>query len=59
MMLLGMTLLVLQFVVDDNWSDAIETFLVVHPIQAGDGENDHIAVVLNAKLCHHEMCAGT
>ena len=29
----------------------------MHPIRAGDGEDDYIAVVLYATLCHMEMCA--
>ena len=30
----------------------------MHPIRAGDGEDDYVAVVLDARLCHMEMCAG-
>ena len=32
--------------------------VAVHPIRAGDGEDDYVAVVLDATLCHMEMCAG-
>ena len=30
----------------------------MHPIRAGDGEDDYVAVMLDATLCHMEMCAG-
>ena len=30
----------------------------MHSIRAGDGEDDYVAVVLDATLCHMEMCAG-
>ena len=30
----------------------------MHPIRAEDGEDDYVAVVLDATLCHMEMCAG-
>ena len=30
----------------------------MHPIRAGDGRDDYVAVVLDATLCHMEMCAG-
>ena len=32
--------------------------LAVHPIRVGEGEDDYIAVVLDAKFCHMELCAG-
>ena len=30
----------------------------MHSIQAGDGEDDYVAVVLDAIRCHMEMCTG-
>ena len=42
---------------DNDWSDIVAALLVVHPIQADEEEDDYIAVVLNAKLRHHKMCA--
>ena len=30
----------------------------MHPIRAGDGEDDYVTVVLDPTLCHMEMCAG-
>ena len=58
MMSHGMTLLALTEVEDDMWPDALATLVAVHPIGAGDGEDDYVAVVLDATLCHMEMCAG-
>ena len=57
MMSHGMTLLALTLVKDDMWPDALTAFIAVHPIRAGDGENNYIVVVLDATLCHMEMCA--
>jgi hypothetical protein len=37
-------------------SKAAVVLLVVHPLIEGDGKDDHIAVILNAKLCHHLCC---
>ena len=31
---------------------------MIHPIRPGKGEDDYIAVVLDAKFCHMELCAG-
>ena len=50
--------LVLTPVDDDMWPDALAALVAVHLIRAGDGEDDYIAVVLDAILCHMEMCAG-
>ena len=58
MMLHGMTLLALREVQDDFWPFALATFVAVHLIRAGDGEDDYVAVVFDATLCHMEMCAG-
>ena len=30
----------------------------MHPIRAGDGEDDYVAVMLDTTLCHMEMCTG-
>ena len=54
----GMTLLALREVQDEFFPFALAALVAVHPIQAGDGEDDYIAVVLDATLCHMEMCAG-
>ena len=32
--------------------------LAVHPIRPSKGEDDYIVVVLDAKFCHMELCAG-
>ena len=54
----GMTLLALREVKDDFWPFALAALIVVHLIRAGDGEDDYVAVVLEATLCHMEMCTG-
>jgi hypothetical protein len=43
---------------DSIWDDAVVALIAVHPVVEGDGEDDHIAVIMNAKLCHHACCAG-
>ena len=58
MMSHGMTLLALNSTPDERWENALAALLVVHPIRAGEGEDDYIAVVLDAKFCHMELCAG-
>ena len=58
MMSHGMTLLTLREVKDEFFAFAIAALVAVHPIWAGDGEDDYVAVVLDATLCHMEMCAG-
>ena len=58
MMSHGMTLLALTSTPDKRWENALAALLVVHPIWAGEGEDDYIAVVLDAKFCHMELCAG-
>ena len=58
MMSHGMTLLALTEVKDNMWPDALAALIAMHPIQAGDGEDDYVEVVLDATLCHMEMCAG-
>ena len=58
MMSHGMTLLALTSTPDEWWKNALAALLAIHPIRAGKGEDDYIAVVLNAKFCHMELCAG-
>ena len=58
MMSLGMTLLALTSTPDERWENALVALLAVHPICAGEGEDDYIAVVLDAKFCHMELCTG-
>ena len=58
MMSHGMTLLALREVQDEFFPFALAALVAVHLIRAGDGEDDYVAVVLNATLCHMEMCAG-
>ena len=58
MMSHGMTLLMLTPVEDEMWPDALAALVVVHSIQAGDGEDNYIVVILDATLCHMELCAG-
>ena len=58
MMSHGMTLLALTSIADDKWMDDLAPLLVVHPIQPREGEDEYIAVVLNAKLCYIELYAG-
>ena len=53
-----MTLLVLTPVDNDIWLDAMAALVVVHSIRPGDGDDDYIAVVLDATLCHMELCVG-
>ena len=52
-----MTLLALIPVYKETWPDALATLVVVHPIKLDEGENDYIAVVMNATMCHTELCA--
>ena len=58
MMSHGMTLLAVNSTPDERWENALATLLAVHPIRAGEEEDDYIAVVLDAKFCHMELCAG-
>ena len=58
MMSYGMTLLALKEIQDEFFAFALVALIAVHPIRAGDGEDDYVAVVLDATLCHMEMCAG-
>ena len=58
MMSHGMTLLALTSTTDERWANALAALLVVHPIRPSEGEDDYIAVVLDAKFCHMELCTG-
>ena len=58
MMSHDMTLLALREVQDEFFPFALVALIAVHPIRAGDGEDDYIVVVLDATVCHIEMCAG-
>ena len=58
MMSHGMTLLALAPVDDKIWPDALTTFVAVHLIRPGDGDDNYIAVVLDTTMCHIELCAG-
>ena len=57
MMSHGMTLLALTMVNDEMWPNAHAALVVVHPIWPGEEEDDYIVVVLEATLCHMELCA--
>ena len=58
MMSHGMTLLAMISVEDETCLDTLAALVVVHPIRAGDEEDDYIVVVLESTLCHMERCAG-
>ena len=58
MMSHGITLLALREVQDDFSPFASAALIEVHPIRARDGEDDYVAVVLDATLCHMEIYAG-
>ena len=59
MMSHGMTLSAMSEVTDKLFSFALVALLAVHPISPGDGDDDYIAVVLDATMCHMELYAGT
>ena len=59
MMSHGMTLLAMSEVTDELFTFALVALLAVHPMRPGDGDDDYIAVVLDATMCHMELCAGT
>ena len=58
MMSHGITLLVMSEVKDEVFAFALVALLTVHPIKAGDGDDDYIAMVIDATLCHMDLCAG-
>ena len=53
-----MTLLAFTSTLDEKWANALVALLAVHPIRPGEGEDKYIAIVLDAKFCHMELCAG-
>ena len=59
MMSHSMTLLAMSEVKDELFAFALIALLAVHPIRPGDGDDDYIAVVLDATMCHIDLCAGT
>ena len=59
MMSHGMTLLALNSTPDERWGNALAALLAVHSIRVGEGEDDYIAVILDAKFCHMELYAGS
>ena len=58
MMSHGMTLFTLTSTTDKRWENALAALLVAHPICLGKGEDDYIAVILDMKYCHMELCTG-
>ena len=58
MMSHGMTLLVLAEVQDNKFPFALVSLLAVHPIRPGNGDDNYIAVVSDATMCHMELYAG-
>jgi hypothetical protein len=54
----GFSVLKVDYANDSIWDDAVVALIAVHPMVEGDGEDDHIAVIMNAKLCYHACCAG-
>ena len=57
MMSHGMTLLVMSEVKDELFPFALVALLAVHPIRPGDSDDDYIAVVLYATMCHMDLYA--
>ena len=58
MMSHGMILLALTSIYEEMRLDALAALVVVHPIRVEEREDDYIAVILNATLCHMELCTG-
>ena len=58
MMSHGMTLLAMSKIKDEMFAFALVALVAVHPIKAGNGDDDYIAVVMDATLCHMDLCAG-
>ena len=56
MMFHGMTLLALAEVQDEIWPNALVALVAVHSIRTGDGNDDYIAIVFDATMCHMELC---
>ena len=53
-----MTLLALVPVDEETWPDALAAVVVLHLIRPGEREDDYIAIILNATMCHMELYAG-
>ena len=58
MMSHNMALLAMSEVMDELLPFALVALLAVHPIRPRDGDDDYIAVVLDATMCHMDLCAG-
>ena len=58
MMSHGMTLLAMSELKDQVFPFALVAHLAVHPIRPSNGDDDYIAVVLNATMSHMNLCAG-
>ena len=58
MMSHSMILLAMSEVKDELFPFALVALLAVHPIRPGDGEDDYIAVVLEATMCHMDLYIG-
>ena len=54
-----MMLLTIVSIEDEKWSDTVVALLAEQFVRVEDGDNDYIAVVMNARLCHHDMFFGT
>jgi hypothetical protein len=44
----GFSVLKVDYANDSIWDDAVVALIAVHPVVEGDGEDDHIAVIMNA-----------
>jgi hypothetical protein len=54
----GFFILKVDYANDSIWDDAMAALIAVHPMVEGDGDDDFIAIMLNAKLCYHACYAG-
>jgi hypothetical protein len=54
----GFSILKVDYASNSIWDDAVVAFIAVHPVVEGDGKDDYITVILNAKLCYHACYAG-
>ena len=54
----GFSVLKVDYANDSIWDDTVAALIVVHPVVEGDGKDDYIAVILNAKVYHHACCMG-
>ena len=55
----GMTFLVLASIEDVKWNYVVVVLLVVHSVRVEDGDNNYIAVVINAQLYYCDLCSNT